>query len=68
MLEPIELDTAMSPRPLRATITLVMRPGMDVSAATEITTRSEMLKVSQTCKSKPLFEVDGSYTFTVMFC
>lgn len=33
MLLPKELDTAMSPRPLRATITLVMRSGMEVPAA-----------------------------------
>lgn len=33
MLLPTELDTAMSPRPLRATMTLVMRSGMDVPAA-----------------------------------
>lgn len=33
MLLPTELDTAMSPRPFRATITLVMRSGMDVPAA-----------------------------------
>lgn len=33
MLEPTELETAMSPRPFRATITLVMRSGMEVPAA-----------------------------------
>lgn len=33
MLEPTELETAMSPSPLRATITLVMRSGMEVPAA-----------------------------------
>lgn len=33
MLLPTELDTAMSPRPFRATITLVMRSGIDVPAA-----------------------------------
>jgi len=33
MLEPTELDTAISPSPLRATITLVMRSGMEVPAA-----------------------------------
>lgn len=33
MLLPTELDTAMSPRPLRATITLVIRSGMEVPAA-----------------------------------
>lgn len=33
ILEPTELDTAISPRPLRATITLVMRSGMEVPAA-----------------------------------
>lgn len=33
MLEPTELETAMSPSPLRATMTLVMRSGMEVPAA-----------------------------------
>ena len=33
MLEPTELDTAMSPRPFRATITLVIRSGIEVPAA-----------------------------------
>ncbi len=33
MLEPTELETAMSPRPFRATMTLVMRSGMEVPAA-----------------------------------
>lgn len=33
MLLPTELDTAMSPRPFRATITLVMRSGIEVPAA-----------------------------------
>lgn len=33
MLLPTELDTAMSPKPLRATMTLVMRSGMEVPAA-----------------------------------
>lgn len=33
MLLPTQLDTAMSARPLRATITLVIKSGMDVSAA-----------------------------------
>lgn len=33
MLLPTELDTAMSPKPFRATITLVMRSGMEVPAA-----------------------------------
>lgn len=33
MLEPTELDTAMSPRPFRATITLVIKSGIEVPAA-----------------------------------
>lgn len=33
MLLPTELDTAMSPSPFRATMTLVIRSGMDVPAA-----------------------------------
>lgn len=33
MLLPTELDTAMSPRPFRATITLVIRSGIEVPAA-----------------------------------
>lgn len=33
MLDPTELETAMSPRPFRATMTLVMRSGMEVPAA-----------------------------------
>lgn len=33
MLEPTLLETAMSPKPLRATITEVMRSGTDVPAA-----------------------------------
>lgn len=33
MLEPTELETAMSPRPFRATITLVIRSGIEVPAA-----------------------------------
>lgn len=33
MLEPTELETAMSPRPFRATMTLVMRSGIEVPAA-----------------------------------
>ena len=36
MLEPTELDTAMSPRPFRATITLVMRSGIEVPAASMV--------------------------------
>lgn len=50
MLLPTELDTAMSPRPLRATITLVMRSGMDVPAARMVRPiiSSEMLNVSPT--------------------
>lgn len=33
MLLPTELETAMSPKPFRATITLVIRSGIDVPAA-----------------------------------
>ena len=53
MLEPTELDTAMSPRPFRATITLVMRSGMDVPAARMVSPMisSEMPTVSPTCGS-----------------
>lgn len=36
MLLPTELDTAMSPKPFRATMTLVMRSGMDVPAASMV--------------------------------
>ena len=36
MLEPTEEETAMSPKPLRATMTLVMRSGMDVPAAKKV--------------------------------
>jgi hypothetical protein len=32
-LEPIDDETAISPNPLRATITLVMRSGIEVPAA-----------------------------------
>lgn len=50
MLLPTELDTAMSPRPLRATITLVMRSGMEVPAASIVRPiiSSEMPIVSPT--------------------
>lgn len=52
MLLPTELDTAMSPMPLRATITLVMRSGMDVPAAKMVRPMisSEMPMVSPTCE------------------
>lgn len=36
MLEPTEEETAMSPKPFRATMTLVMRSGMDVPAAKKV--------------------------------
>ena len=36
MLEPTEEETAISPKPLRATMTLVMRSGMDVPAAKKV--------------------------------
>lgn len=50
MLLPTELETAMSPRPLRATITLVMRSGMEVPAASIVRPiiSSEMPIVSPT--------------------
>lgn len=50
MLLPTELDTAMSPIPLRATITLVMRSGMEVPAAKIVRPMisSEMPMVSPT--------------------
>lgn len=51
MLEPTELDTAMSPRPFRATITLVMRSGIDVPAARMVRPMisSVIQNVSPTC-------------------
>lgn len=54
MLLPTELETAMSPRPLRATITLVIRSGMDVPAARMVRPiiSSEMPMVSPTFKEK----------------
>ncbi|KAH9418827.1 hypothetical protein DERP_004153 [Dermatophagoides pteronyssinus] len=36
IFEPIELDTAISPRPLRATRTDVIRSGIDVPAAKNV--------------------------------
>lgn len=36
MLLPTELDTAMSPKPFRATMTEVMRSGMEVPAARKV--------------------------------
>lgn len=36
MLLPTELETAMSPKPLRATITEVIKSGMDVPAARKV--------------------------------
>lgn len=50
MLLPTELDTAMSPRPFLATITLVMRSGMEVPAARMVSPiiSSEMPTVSPT--------------------
>lgn len=36
MFEPTELDTAMSPSPFLATMTLVMRSGMEVPAASMV--------------------------------
>lgn len=61
MLEPTELDTAMSPSPFRATITLVMRSGMEVPAANMVRPiiSSVIPMVSPTCsegenETKPL--------------
>ena len=36
MLEPTEEETAMSPKPFLATMTLVMRSGMEVPAAKNV--------------------------------
>lgn len=65
MLLPTELDTAMSPRPLRATITLVMRSGMDVPAARIVSPiiSSEMPMVSPTYEGKPRLVTDSSHIF-----
>ena len=54
MLLPTELETAMSPKPFRATITLVMRSGMEVPAARMVSPMisSEMPMVSPTYESK----------------
>lgn len=54
MLLPTELDTAMSPRPFRATITLVIRSGMEVPAARMVSPMisSEMPTVSPTCQQE----------------
>lgn len=54
MLEPTELDTAISPSPLRATITLVMRSGMEVPAANIVRPiiSSVIPMVSPTCKKE----------------
>lgn len=52
MLEPTELDTAMSPKPFLATITLVMRSGIEVPAARMVRPiiSSVMPIVSPTCR------------------
>lgn len=54
MLEPTELDTAMSPKPFLATMTLVMRSGMEVPAARIVRPMisSVMPIVSPTCGVK----------------
>lgn len=54
MLEPTELETAISPSPLRATITLVMRSGMEVPAANIVRPiiSSVIPMVSPTCRKK----------------
>lgn len=51
MLEPTELDTAISPKPFLATMTLVMRSGMEVPAARIVRPMisSVMPTVSPTC-------------------
>lgn len=53
MLDPTELDTAMSPSPFLATITLVMRSGMEVPAASMVNPMisSVIPIVSPTCKT-----------------
>lgn len=57
MLEPTELDTAMSPKPFLATMTLVMRSGMEVPAARIVSPMisSVMPIVSPTCGGNPKF-------------
>lgn len=54
MLEPTELDTAMSPRPFRATITLVIRSGIEVPAAKMVRPiiSSVTQNVSPTCNDE----------------
>ena len=48
MLLPTEEDTAMSPNPFLATMTLVMRSGMDVPAARNV--RPITCKIKYLCK------------------
>lgn len=66
MLLPTELDTAMSPMPLRATITLVMRSGMEVPAAKIVRPMisSEIPMVSPTYR---MFQHEGNLQFTAPF-
>lgn len=54
MLLPTELDTAMSPRPFRATMTLVIRSGIEVPAAKMVRPMISSLMpiVSPTCMSQ----------------
>lgn len=72
MLLPTELDTAMSPMPLRATITLVMRSGMDVPAARIVRPMisSEMPMVSPTygVEGKIRSEISVEGTTAEMSC
>lgn len=72
MLLPTELETAMSPRPLRATITLVIRSGMDVPAARIVRPiiSSEMPMVSPTFEEKskiPLWWILHYEYFTILY-
>lgn len=65
MLVPIELDTAMSARPLRATIKLVTRSGAEVPTAKIVRPMisSGMPMVSPTYRRNPELRADRSYSF-----
>ena len=54
MLEPTEEETAMSPKPFLATMTLVIRSGIDVPAARKVR--------PITCKQKCILSNDGGQT------
>lgn len=60
MLLPTQLDTAMSPQPLRATITLVMRSGLDIPAARIITIGYKMAMVSSIYMRKQAFRIENA--------